>query len=302
MEEGLAMSFYNENKNENNNSNNNGNGNSEEAVNFLILSGDGINCERETKYACELAGGVGKIMHINDLLQNKHELVRADAIVFPGGFSFGDQLGSGKILGLKMKHALVDELKAIVEKQTPVLGICNGFQVLLHLGLLPDPAAASEAREVSLMQNQHGKFIDRWVELKIHQDTPCVWTKYASASEFRLPIRHKEGNLQISPRELATMKEKKQIVFQYIGDSPALNGATESIAGICDETGHILGMMPHPEAYVSPFITPPGIQARDRDRDGNDDNSGNEFVANGLMLFKSVVQYLRKEKEIKRKK
>ena len=218
---------------------------------FLIIAGDGINCERETKVACEAAGAEAQIMHINDLLQDKAALVAADAIVLPGGFSFGDQLGSGKILALKMKHGLGNELQQILRKKTPILGICNGFQVLLHLGLLPDPVETE--KRISLVHNAGGKFIDRWVDLEVHA-SKCIWTG-GKAGTMRLPIRHGEGNLQGSGESFAALRVGGQIVMTYGGSDAGVNGSTGSIAGICDPSGVILGMMPHPEGAVSAFVT-----------------------------------------------
>ena len=210
---------------------------------FLILTGDGINCERETALAFEQAGGQTRIQHVNDLLANPSSLQQYDGLAIPGGFSFGDDLGSGLILGLKLKYALKEELLRFVEAQKPIIGICNGFQVLTKLGLLPD---YKKDRQVALAQNIHGRFMNQWASMTAPDHSICVWTK--GIKTINLPVRHKEGRVVFSsPEVLDTLKVNGQIVLRYDED---INGSTDKIAGICDSTGLIFGLMPHPEAFV----------------------------------------------------
>lgn len=238
---------------------------------FLVLWGDGINCENETARAIELAGGEAHKVHINELLQNPQSLHHYQSLVFPGGFSFGDHLGSGQILSLKLENNLKDELQKFVKTQ-PVLGICNGFQTMLRLGLLPD---ADFRRSCTLVKNEQGHFIDRWVELKKETNSPCIWTRRIPEN-FVLPIRHGEGRFICREESvLLRLLEKKQAVLRY---SENVNGAMAQIAGICDPSGLVFALMPHPEAALHDWHLPfPG-------------------KAWGLEFFVSAVEYLKELK------
>ena len=213
---------------------------------FLILAGDGLNCERETARAFEEAGAGGTIVHVNDLLDAPSMLQKFQGMALPGGFSFGDELGSGQILALKIRHGMGEEFQRFVEDGSPVIGICNGFQVLAKLGLLP---FSPDCVCLSLAPNREGRFIDAWVELETDIRARCPWT-HNFPSSIRLPIRHGEGRVVFSQEQevLPQLVEKGQIPLRYRGDNP--NGSTDSIAAICDERGTILGMMPHPEAAI----------------------------------------------------
>lgn len=215
---------------------------------FIVMAGDGINCERETALALRTAGVDTDIVHINDLIVAPHKLASADGLVIPGGFSFGDELGSGQILALKMRHKLGDAVLKMVEQQKPVIGICNGFQVLVKLGLLPFPA--EEGRVTALAPNQSGGFIDRWVQLKIEQSV-CLWTQGLGDKTIDLPIRHGEGRIVFKVGQeaeiYARLQNAGQIALTYSED---VNGSYGKIAALTDPTGVVLGMMPHPEAYM----------------------------------------------------
>ena len=237
---------------------------------FLILTGDGINCERETALAFEHAGGSTQIQHVNDLLENPSSLQKYDGLAIPGGFSFGDDLGSGLILGLKLKYALKEELLRFVEEKKPIVGICNGFQVLTKLGLLPN---YKKERQVALAPNIHGRFMNRWVTMSAPSNSVCVWTK--GITKIQLPVRHKEGRVVFSHgRVLQDMKENGQVVLRYDED---INGSADQIAGICDPTGLIFGLMPHPEAFVFRETAPQHQQ----------DSSYGE----GFTIFQNIIQF-----------
>ena len=244
---------------------------------FLILSGDGINCERETRLAFEEVGAKGTIIHINDLLQNPSVLQRVQGMAIPGGFSFGDELGSGQVLALKIKHELYQEFFNFVDSRRPIIGICNGFQVLAKLGLLPD---YRDARCLTLAPNVSGRFMDRWVEIEVISDSICVWTKNMPDS-ISLPIRHGEGRVMFplgeEERVFRRLLENGQIPLRY---RTGLNGSYGRIAGLCDSGGTILGLMPHPEAALFNATLP--THRRD-------------FAnpADGMTLFKNVVNYLK---------
>ncbi|KHD87119.1 MAG: phosphoribosylformylglycinamidine synthase [Bdellovibrio sp. ArHS] len=238
---------------------------------FLVLWGDGINCENETARAIGLAGGEACPVHVNELLKDPGLLQQHHALVFPGGFSFGDHLGSGQILALKLENTLKAELQEFV-KSKPVLGICNGFQTLVRLGLLPD---ADFQRSCALVKNEQGHFIDHWTELQRNDLSPCIWTK-SLPKELVLPIRHGEGRFVCQDEKvLSRLQEKQQVVLRYKNN---VNGAADRIAGVCDPSGLVFALMPHPEAAVHDWHLP---------------FSGKAW---GLEFFKSAVEFLRGNK------
>lgn len=248
----------------------------------LVLTGDGINCERETARAFALAGAEPKIVHINDLLENPKSLRDYHAAAFPGGFSFGDDLGSGQILALKLSLQMGEELKEFVQAaKKPVIGICNGFQALTKLGLLPEPFGV---RKMALARNSQGHFIDRWVELEAEKASVCMWTRnLAQEGNFALPIRHGEGRVVFAKGEEEAIHRSLslagQIVLRYAED---VNGSHGRIAGVCDPTGLVFGLMPHPEAAVSLLQHPRSTRL---------DNRTGEGI--GLRLFRNCVSYLK---------
>jgi phosphoribosylformylglycinamidine synthase len=240
---------------------------------FLILSGDGINCERETARAVELAGGAAKIVHVNDLIAAPETLKAADGLAVPGGFSFGDELGSGQIMALKIRHGLGDAFFGMVRAGKPVIGICNGFQVLVKMGLLPFPDAPEKV--AALAANESGSFQDRWVRLEANKNSVCKWTQGLDAID--LPIRHGEGRLVFSDDSIyETLKKNGQIALTYTED---VNGSTGRIAGICDPSGMVFGLMPHPEAFVARATA----AAPQRDTQAKGD---------GIRLFENIVKFM----------
>lgn len=247
----------------------------------LVLTGDGINCERETARAFSLAGADPVILHVNDLLGDPRSLQTYEAAAFPGGFSFGDDLGSGQVLALKLSMILGEELRAFVAAKKPVIGICNGFQALTKLGLLPEPFAP---RTMALARNSHGHFLDRWVELEVEKNTVCIWTRGLEGS-FPLPIRHGEGKVAFTKGEEEIIHRKLtqggQVVLRY---GEEVNGSYGRIAGVCDPTGLVFGLMPHPEAAVSLLQHPQSTRLADRAGEGM-----------GLKFFKNCVSYLKEK-------
>lgn len=244
---------------------------------FLVITGDGINCERETAQAFKLAKAKATIMHINDLLEDPKALSSYQGMAFPGGFSFGDELGSGQVLAMKMKHRLGDEFKKFVESKKAIIGICNGFQVLVKLGLLPDK---SFQQSMALTFNEGGSFIDKWEKVKVESKL-CAWTHLLQGEIFGLPIRHGEGRVafdkEIEKNAISSLKAKDQIVLRY-QENP--NGSANNIAGICDESGLVFGLMPHPEAALYDFH--------------RDDNVVGKTMtpSYGAKIFDSIVTYL----------
>jgi phosphoribosylformylglycinamidine synthase I len=222
------------------------------ALKALILYGYGINCENESRYAIEKSGGKAEIMHLNAVLQDPKLLEGFNMLMIPGGFSFGDDLGSGKVFGNKMKFRLREPLEEFIKSGKLVLGVCNGFQVLVKMGLLPEP---DFTQRVSLTTNDSGHYEDRWVILKADASSPCVFTR---GLEYMLvPVRHGEGKFIPKDHEtLRKLQERSQIVLRYVDEkgNPAgfpynPNGSVDNVAGICDPSGRIFGMMPHPEAF-----------------------------------------------------
>ena len=245
---------------------------------FLVLAGDGINCERETALAFQQSNAKASIVHINDIIDNPSFLKKFDGMALPGGFSFGDELGGGKILALKIKHGLGQEFLRFEEDKKPIIGICNGFQVLVKLGLLPWP---STERVMALTYNESGTFVDQWTELIVEKETVCKWTILIEAPKIELPSRHGEGRIVFKHDREDTiyrkLKKNGQIPFTYREN---INGSLHDIAGICDPTGMILGMMPHPEAYL--------FEATGRLKKSDPFAKGA-----GQLVFDSMMQYLK---------
>lgn len=249
-------------------------------IKVLVLTGDGINCEEETSLAfCEL-GVKTTIVHIHDLLMKKSMLNEHHILAIPGGFSFGDEIGSGQILALKLKYELGDELNKFIEQKKPIIGICNGFQALVRLGLVPKPFSP---KEMTLTHNRQGHFINKWVDLTV-PNSQCVWTKEMIGQNIQLPIRHGEGRIKFSGNEQEQQShyqkliEQKQIALYYDQD---VNGSYKQIAGVCSPDGTIFGLMPHPEAAISFWHSPDGSQK-------------SEEKGLGLLLFEGGINYVEK--------
>lgn len=240
----------------------------------LVLTGDGINCEHETAQALMLAGFEPRIRHLNDLISEKmtgDQLSRDyAAVAFPGGFSFGDDLSSGKVLALKIAHGLRWRLDEFAARGGLAIGICNGFQALIRLGVF--------GRDLSITHNHHGKFQDTWVKVS-SQKSSCVWLK--DVADFEVPIRHGEGRIVLEPSKrgeiLSRLEKQGQACLKYEGDP---NGSESRLAGLCDPTGRILGLMPHPEAFVRWTAHPEWTATPSRAREAGD----------GLKLFKNAYQ------------
>lgn len=214
--------------------------------NCLIIRTAGTNCDRELAHAFELAGAVAHTVHLNRLIERPQMIDDAQLIGLPGGFSYGDDIAAGRIFANRLRHRLLEPLQAAVRRGVPMIGPCNGFQVLVKLGLLPDPACATQT--VTLADNVGGRFIDNWVQLQVPSDTKCIWTK--GLGQIDLPIAHGEGRFVPEDQSvLDRLKANGQIALTYAQGSN-LNGSVADIAGICDPSGLVLGLMPHPERYT----------------------------------------------------
>lgn len=226
----------------------------------LIFSGYGFQGEEETKLGFELAGANADIVHINDLIDNLFHLSDYQILAFPGGFSYGDDTGSGNAYANKLKNHLWDDIQKYITKDKLIIGICNGFQVLVNLGLVPAFGTGYGQRNVALLHNQSSRLVCRWVDLKITTESPWL----INIKTFSAPIAHGEGKFYASADIIAKLHKNNLIALKYIRgnisnyqDYPANpNGSIDDIAGIIDQTGHILGLMPHPERGIFSFQRP----------------------------------------------
>lgn len=226
----------------------------------LVLTGYGLNCDYETDFALRKAGAESHRVHINELVKGAQvgrtvSLGNYHLLIFDGGFSWGDDHGAGVLLANRLKHHLGEEIEAFVAAGKLIIGICNGFQALVNFGLLPGFEGNYRDRLVALSFNDCGNFRDDWVHLK-GLDSSCVFTR--GIRRMELPVRHGEGKFFADDAVLKRLFDQKQVVFQYAASQGGIaegkfpynpNGSCRDIAGICDPTGRVLGLMPHPEAY-----------------------------------------------------
>ncbi len=217
----------------------------------LILRAPGTNCDHETAHAFERAGGIARRVHVRALAEKPAIADDCQILCIPGGFSYGDDIASGRIFALELKTRLAEALARFRDRGGLVLGICNGFQVLLQTGLLlADPATG--AARAALAHNHSGRFIDRWVSLRAVPGR-CVFLQ--GVGELELPVAHGEGRFVArSAADFQALEAAGQLVLRYAADESGAttnpNGAQGDVAGACDETGHVLGLMPHPERFI----------------------------------------------------
>lgn len=258
-------------------------------VKALILRTAGTNCDYETQAAFELCGASAERLHVNTLIEKKDKIFEYDILAFPGGFSYGDDIASGKILANEVKNKLGDKIKKFALSGKPIIGICNGFQVLVKMGLLPEPKSFEQISTLSY--NDSDKFECRWVYLKTEKnvkgDPNCLWTKNLS-DIINLPVAHGEGKfIPANKAMLEELNKNNQIVFRYCtnnGNVPEYpldpNGSTDKIAGICNKKGNVFGLMPHPERYVYALQHPA--------REGFDGEFGW-----GKVIFQNAVNFVK---------
>ncbi len=272
----------------------------------IVLRAAGTNCDVETKIAFECSGADAEFVHINQLARKEWSLKEFQILAIPGGFTYGDDIASGKILANELKFRLRDGIEEFVNEEKLVIGICNGFQVLVKAGILP--GLHKGEIEVTLTFNDSGKFEDRWVYLKKGQGSRvkghlgaehpdikhlgtrqgCVWTENLPEIVY-LPVAHGEGKFVPKDKKILNkLKENGQIVFQYVDEKGAFkgypynpNGSVENIAGICDTTGRVLGLMPHPERHIL------GTQHPRWTREGL------KKEGDGLQIFRNGVEYIK---------
>jgi phosphoribosylformylglycinamidine synthase len=244
-------------------------------VRTLILRAAGTNCDLETQHAWELAGAAAERIHLRRLIEKPALLDECQVLTIPGGFSFGDDISAGRIFAAQLERHLNDTVRAFVDSGRLVLGICNGFQILVKAGLLPNPNGGEEQPTCSVTYNQPAGFQDRWITLRAGA-SPCVFTQ--EGRTYEMPIAHGEGRVVFSnDAALQRVVAGGQAVLRYEGGNP--NGSTADIAGICDPTGRILGLMPHPDRFVSWTQHPRWTSLPERTQ------------GDGLAMFQRAVAY-----------
>ena len=264
----------------------------------LVLYGYGLNCDYETAFALNKAGAEAVRVHTTDLLEDPDILWNYHLLAVPGGFSWGDEHGAGVILALRLKLALGSALQEFIAAGRLVIGICNGFQVLVNLGLLPGLAGRAGERLAALLPNDCGNFRDAWVHLKV-TPSPCVFTR--GLAHLELPIRHGEGKFYAAEEVLSEIKARGQIALKYASadgaeaagrfpDNP--NGSLLDIAGLTDASGRVLGLMPHPEAHVSSLQHPTWTREKETWRRRGQPYPEQE--GDGLAVFRNAVDYLQR--------
>ncbi|MEO7909842.1 MAG: phosphoribosylformylglycinamidine synthase I [Roseiflexaceae bacterium] len=266
----------------------------------LILRAPGINRDEDAAAAIELAGGRPERVHINRVVEGSTKLADYALLIIPGGFSYGDHLGAGKLLAVDLAHRLAEELAAFVADGRPVIGICNGFQVLVKAGILPgmDESTSkanqlpssfvlrSSAASATLTDNASGQFECRWVQLVADPGSRCVFTQ-GFDRPIEVPVAHGEGRFVARDQAaLQALRAGGQVALRYLtagGDTAAYpanpNGSDDAIAGVCNSAGNVLGLMPHPEDAILPHQHPRWTREPARTE------------GDGLALFRNAVRY-----------
>ncbi len=232
-------------------------------VRTVILRTAGTNCDLETEHAFRLVGSDVERVHINRFMRKEKNLDDYHILVIPGGFTYGDDISAGVLLANEMQYGLAEPLQRFVRDGKLILGICNGFQVLVKAGLLPLNHGSQDPQSVTLTFNDSGKFEDRWTYMKVNEESPCIFTRGIEGL-FYIPVAHAEGKFVARDEQtLESLWEKKQVPLQYVNGQgePAgypwnPNGSLDNIAGLCDPAGRIFGLMPHPERHVHPTHHP----------------------------------------------
>ncbi|MDR1396195.1 MAG: phosphoribosylformylglycinamidine synthase subunit PurQ [Desulfarculales bacterium] len=273
------------------------------SVKALVLSGFGLNCDFETSHALNLAGAAAERVHINDLggvsgRANGQKLGDYHILVFGGGFSWGDDHGAGVLLANRLARRLHFQLEDFLARGGLILGICNGFQALVNLGLLPG-LKGERTRQAALLANDCGNFQDRWVRTKINSHSPCLFTR--GLDYLSMPVRHGEGKLVAAPEILKQILDQNLFPLQYAGRQGAgadglfpanPNGSLHDIAGLCSPDGRVFGLMPHPEAYYRQSQHPDYTLRRELARRKGEKLSHEDRGA-GMLIFENAVKAAR---------
>ncbi|MEM0926918.1 MAG: phosphoribosylformylglycinamidine synthase subunit PurQ [Planctomycetota bacterium] len=259
----------------------------------LVLRAPGTNCDEETAFAFEKAGAVAERVHVNRLIENPALRDRYQVLCIPGGFSYGDDIAAGRILATRFRRHLDDWLTAFVHgnQDRLVLGICNGMQVLMRLGVLTSDVAGhdSEREPATLTWNNHGRFEDRWVHLACNP-TSCVFLR--DIERLYLPMAHAEGKFVArSPSVLESLETSGRLCLKYCGEDGTTgpetlqfpinpNGADANVAGVCDPSGRVFGLMPHPERHLEATQHPFWTRRKEQ-----------PIAGDGFQIFKNAVNY-----------
>jgi len=267
----------------------------------LVLKTEGTNCDEELYFAFKIAGGDPKIVHVNELRDKSENLKKYNILAIPGGFSYGDDIVSGKILAVELTSFFSEELKKFIErKDTLIIGICNGFQVLIRTGLLPFRTIGK--MQATLTDNDSGRFECRWVNLKIDPTSKCVFLNNRAMQQFSnghisFQVAHGEGKFFANNKTLRTVEQSNLVVFRYVDEKgkPTQkypqnpNGSLDAIAGICDPTGRILGLMPHPERFVK-IEQHPNWR---RMKINKSIRQAQDLRPQGLPIFENMIKYIK---------
>jgi len=249
-------------------------------VRVLILRSSGTNCDNETAFAFHEAGANPSLVHIAELIQGKESLLNYQIVVIPGGFTYGDDVSAGKVLANELRLRLYKDVKKFITVGGLILGICNGFQVLVKAGVLPGPLNNSQSL-ITLASNDSGKFECRWVHLRVNPESQCVFTR--GIERLYLPSAHAEGKVIVSPGLLSSLN----VVLKYTDENGSKtpgypynpNGSTDNIAGISDASGRIFALMPHPERYIKETQHPQWMRR------------GTNGYGDGFQIFLNAVQW-----------
>ncbi|QDT02426.1 Phosphoribosylformylglycinamidine synthase [Rubripirellula lacrimiformis] len=258
----------------------------------LVLRAPGTNCDEETAFAFQVAGAEVERVHVNRLIENPALKDRYQILCVPGGFSYGDDIAAGRILATRLRQYLSDMVDAFVHGKGDrlVLGICNGMQVLMRLGVLTEGVSQSEKPPATLTWNNHGRFEDRWVHLAVDK-TPCVFLK--DIDQMYLPMAHAEGKFVAADDEsLSTLRKAGRLALRYADPDQGgvqdevlpfpinPNGADANVAGVCDSTGRVFGLMPHPERHIDATHHPFWTRRKEQPEHGD-----------GLKMFQNAVDW-----------
>jgi phosphoribosylformylglycinamidine synthase len=250
-------------------------------VRTLVLRAPGTNCDVETVFAFEQAGSAVDSAHVNELVRGEKSLSHYQILVIPGGFTYGDDVSAGKILANELRLKLGGDVQRFIEGGGLILGICNGFQVLVKAGILPP---LENGQRLTLAGNDSNRFECRWVYLRVNQQSPCLFTRGISA--MYLPVAHAEGKIMAEAETL----NKLNVVLRYadekgntqVGYPHNPNGSLGNIAGICDDSGRIFALMPHPERFIRWSQHPRWLRETPRQH------------GDGLAIFRNAVEWVKR--------
>lgn len=261
----------------------------------LIITAPGINCDLELAEGFALAGATPWSVHINELLENPSLIDEANLVGLPGGFSYGDSIAAGRIMANLMRKTLYPKFVDALRRGVPMIAPCNGFQIAVQLGLLPGPLPGASYEDlapiptVALAQNNSARFIDKWVSFQVPSNTRCIWTKNLSMTQETalIPIAHGEGRfVPASDEVMHDIEESGRVACRYgANDNP--NGSVGDVMGICDASGLVFGLMPHPERYLRWTQHPTWTRLAKEEQ---------QAEPIGLQMFKNAVRHAKKNR------